>query len=185
MSTPLGPCGCGWCKRYGNQDGTPAGRPAIRNGSMFVDIAGRCTRCHYPLGTTAHLVREKLVGCIRFIGEKPYAFHTFKHTPVCDVCVSDRELNQSRYKTECLGCRRLVSFPQRMARHREWADCPQTCSNACYRKALRKQRRPKTRECITCKTTFKSTRADAQFCSSACRQWAYQLRAKAPATVQL
>ena len=35
--------------------------------------------------------REKLVGCIRYIHDKPYAFHTFKHTTVCDVCVSDRD----------------------------------------------------------------------------------------------
>jgi hypothetical protein len=181
----LGPCDCEWCKRYGNQDAAPTDRPVIRNGSMLIDIAGRCTRCHYPLDRTAHLVREKLVACVRYFGDKPIAFHSFKHVPVCDVCVLDRELNQARYKTGCLGCGRLVSFPRRMARGREWADCPQTCSNACYRKALRKQRRPKTHECITCKAKFKSSRADAQFCSSACRQWAYRLRAKAPLAEQV
>ena len=30
--------------------------------------------------------------------------------------------------------------------------------------------------CTVCKTDFISKRADAEFCSSACRQWAYRLR---------
>ena len=46
----------------------------------------------------------------------------------------------------------------------------------CYARWLRLKHRHKKRTCTVCKTAFTTTRIDASFCSSACRQWAYRRR---------
>ena len=126
------------------------------------------------------MVREKIL--YRLIDDFP--IYSEKKVPVCEICVTDQERERQHYKVTCKGCGRLLSFPlQRLGRvaslngggHRT----ARTCSNACFRRALRKRRRPKGHVCAVCREEFTSARKDAKFCSSACRQWAYRLRGMA------
>jgi hypothetical protein len=161
------PCPCGWCKRYGNPDVSTGIRPPIRNGSMLLEIAGRCTRCHYELGETAYMVRET------------------RYVPVCEVCVTGAERNYQRDWVTCAGCGRRLSVPRwRTSRLTSLMDgghpARTTCNNACLRRALRKKRRAKCRVCTVCRDEFTSARGDAKYCSGVCRQWAYRLPAGGP-----
>jgi hypothetical protein len=197
----LTPCPCEWCKRYGNPDASNGIRPSICNRhsgedvfggklhatATYLEMVGRCTRCHYQLGDEAYLVREQVQGTSYFhkddVNFEHPLFATVRSTlvPVCRMCTWDEELAHNRYWVNCAGCDRRLSVPRwktgRVAslmggghptRH--------TCNNACLRRALRKKRRVKDLTCTVCKEEFASARKDAKYCSGACRQWAYRLR---------
>ena len=177
----LPPCHCGWCKRYGNPDVSTGARPTICNGDIFLEIAGRCTRCHYGLGENAYMVRAEVVAQIRYFGNQGFIIHEVKNVPVCEVCVTDAELKRQRYSVACDGCGRNLSFPlRRLSRlaslNGGGHQTRRTCCNACFRRALRKRRRPKRLFCTCCGISFSAARADAKFCSSACRQSTYRYR---------
>jgi hypothetical protein len=182
MSKPLGPCGCGWCKRYGNSAASSNDRPAIRNGPYVLHIHGRCARCHDPLGDTAYMVREPVL--LRVIHSLP--FYDRRLVPVCPMCATFEELDRDNHRVDCRGCGRHLRVPvyktsrltslngsnQRWLHH---------CDDACYRVALRRDRRIKQPICVVCGVSFQTARKDAQFCSSACRQKAYRTRLAAEA----
>jgi hypothetical protein len=185
-STPIltTPCRCEWCKRYGKQDVLVNTRPLIRSEphSFFKAIPGRCTRCHYELDkSAAYMVCEKVVCSSGLV-------------PVCDSCVTDNELKYFDQKVTCGGCGRCLSVPAWRTSKKNMLSglgrqVRTTCNNACFRRALRQRRRPKSLFCKVCTLEFTSTRKDARYCSSACRQSAYRatlraLAATKPAVVQ-
>ena len=95
----------------------------------------------------------------------------------------------------CIGCARLVSHPKRAAwRGRYgrydydaqlWVMPEIFCSEHCRRIVFCTKRKAKhlsergdnERTCSVCKRMFKGRRADASYCSEACRQGAYRQRA--------
>ena len=188
-----GLCDCGWCQRarasYGNADVPTNRRPVIRNmpapdGTLVLEISGRCTRCHYPLGDRAFMVRERVLAqAITFLDGSGLAIHDHRKVPVCEVCITDQELdNPRKYKVDCHGCGCHLVYVGEVRGSYDWRSgnwrSPAACCNACYRTALRKQRRIKRRECANCGCDFRSPRVDARFCSGACRQDAYRKRGK-------
>jgi hypothetical protein len=121
------------------------------------------------------MVREMIVAQIRYFGNQGFIIHNVKNVPVCEVCVADAELKCQHYNVTCTGCGRNLLFPvQRLSRLASLNGGRRatsgTCCNACFRRALRKRRRPKSPLCTCCGISFSSTRTDAKFCSSACRQ---------------
>jgi hypothetical protein len=147
--TDPNPCSCEWCKRYGKQSASNNARPLICNsgefGDTFLVITGRCTRCHYALGDRAYMVRERIVGQIRYhpSSGQGYFLYDLRNVPVCDVCVTDKELDRVSHEQKCGGCGRRLSVlrqpvsrlaslngDQRLARAE--------CSDACFRRMLHK-----------------------------------------------
>jgi hypothetical protein len=92
-------------------------------------------------------------------------------SPVCVECVTPEELNQAWSKSACKGCNRIF-----WARQRGLSDLRCTCSDRCQQRALRMDKRVKRLSCLECGMEFKSTRGDARYCSSPCRQKAYRHR---------
>jgi hypothetical protein len=180
--TDPGPCTCEWCMRYGNPDVFVNTRPIIRHGAYVLEIPGRCTRCHYALGDHAYMVREKTwVDDVRYPDDSVIVVYNSRLVPVCDVCVTDDELDHVKQKVTCRGCGRCLSVPGwRTSRVNRLMGVGRAvraeCNNACFRRALRKKRRVKDLTCTVCKEEFTSARKDAKYCSGACRQWAYRLR---------
>lgn len=100
----------------------------------------------------------------------------FKHP---DCSSSYRLSGAERYNRACAGCAEPICTI--FGRGTRWL----TCSQRCYLRAYRKLRRAnggasaidwkgKTSSCEACKKAMKSKRADARFCSDACRQWCYR-----------
>src|SRR4051812_42130490 len=85
-------CTCGWCQelREDGQGNFP--RPVIRYGGLYLDVPGRCTRCHHPLGGTAFMMREKVfTGTIEWFNNA--IMTEIRQVPVCEACVTDDERN--------------------------------------------------------------------------------------------
>ena len=95
----------------------------------------------------------------------------------------------------CVGCSRLISHPKyapwRRLRHwayfgmRAPAQPRPFCSERCRRRVFDTERKAKRlaerdgdeRQCAACRGTVNKRRADARYCSTACRQGAYRQRA--------
>jgi hypothetical protein len=179
---PSTPCLCGWCERYGKQDVFTNARPLIRNDTLFLEIAGRCTRCHHALHDSAFMVRERVVAEIRYnAAGHGFMLHDYRRVPVCEACVTDDELERVSHKVTCKGCGLRLSIPRQRVNKLTSLNGGRRlvraeCSNACFRRVLRKRRRMKGCSC-TCGVIFmSSSRRDAKFCSSACREAAYRTR---------
>jgi hypothetical protein len=144
---------------------------------FFVKNAGHCTRCGDPFGgnATAYMVREKVAWS--FLGNddngNPTSALTQTETvAVCDACVTAAELANATEDATCKGC------GQRMKLNQYWRKS--ACSNRCEQRERRARRLAhRRRYCATCKMAFTPKRADARFCSNACRQRAYRTRPKA------
>jgi hypothetical protein len=173
--TDPGPCTCEWCMRYGNPDVSANERPYICNGPWYREVAGRCTRCHYLFDGPAYMVLDGAES----INGRALGWHV---SPVCTTCVTREERDAPHRNSDCPGCGRLLYFPLRRVSRRtslsggDQRPLATTCSNACFRRSLRKKRRIKNLTCTVCKEKFASVRKDAKYCSGACRQWAYRLR---------
>jgi hypothetical protein len=50
----------------------------------------------------------------------------------------------------------------------------ETCSSRCDQRWRRHRKRQKTSYCVQCNEEFATTRADAKYCSNACRQRAHR-----------
>lgn len=103
----------------------------------------------------------------------------------CFKCASETETSKlDRCQRACRGCGEPMLTVVN-ARKGRW----DVCSNRCYQRDYRKRRRGylsvvqwKTgpgRYCQCCKKPIRSKRRDAQFCSNACKQWAYRRRGRA------
>ena len=142
-----------------------------------------CTRCEQPFGgnrIVAHMVWDQAADgncygpddlddleATRFIVK-------FQMVPVCDACVTDEERVRLDADVVCAGCDR----PMRIERFHWSRRCRYICASRCEARARRRHRRAAmSARCEACKKTFTLKRADAKFCSNACRQQAYRRRA--------
>jgi hypothetical protein len=140
--------------------------------------ADHCTRCRKLFKASAvrfmvqeHVVCEVLKGMVVARGET---------VPVCKACVTIEEQTRSTRKAVC-ECRGVPMLMSEHRRNRFFAgNIHIACSKRCAQRERRKRRskyryRPQ-RTCPTCNVRFQPTRADAEYCSNACRQRAYRLR---------
>jgi hypothetical protein len=95
----------------------------------------------------------------------------------CWDCTCSLDSPEERPLRRCLVCRQPMLA--------SWSVV--TCSNGCAQHKRRQRRKGRRRgqedasRCAMCRTSFVPTRSDAQFCSNACRQWAYRQRQRASA----
>jgi hypothetical protein len=100
---------------------------------------------------------------------------TWRLVPFCENCVSEWHPSwlENREKPEpCSGgCGVLISHWY------HWSEI-RTCSRRCSKRLEKERRRVKRedRRCEVCNETFTPKRADARYCSNACRQDAYRKR---------
>jgi hypothetical protein len=100
----------------------------------------------------------------------------WSHHLYCESCV--RGWHPSWWETRgtaapCVTCGQMIAG----SRGREQ---PRTCSRECgYHRPRRRAVRHEPRACDVCGETFTPRRADARYCSPACRQRAYRKRRKA------
>jgi hypothetical protein len=141
----------------------------IRNDmTIYIKNAGHCTRCGDRFGdnATAYMVREKVAWTVR--GD--IAFTQREIVAVCDACVTLDEQERCTEHVTCKGCgqRMMSQFP----------GARPICSNRCAQRELRSRRRAAAplAFCKTCGTSFRRSRVDVKYCSSACRQAAYRQR---------
>jgi endogenous inhibitor of DNA gyrase (YacG/DUF329 family) len=95
--------------------------------------------------------------------------------PVCEEC--QPTWRSVRTSGQCEGCGRLVHNTEGFGRRRVY------CSKQCEllrQHAIARQRRAEargaSRACAECSEHFEPSRADAQFCSTRCKQKAYRKR---------
>jgi hypothetical protein len=91
-------------------------------------------------------------------------------TPLCGQCATFEEAAYASATGECPGCGIAMSYSPRDAMSTKWF----ACSERCYQRAWRRLRRIKTCTCDVCQSVFHSPRADARYCSNACRQRQYR-----------
>jgi hypothetical protein len=140
--------------------------------------AGHCMRCGDPFGgnATAHIVPVNII--VRLLYES-FPIYGCELSSVCDACVSPAEAALLDRDAMCPGCGQRM----RVGLGFKYGRRPQSrwvCSNRCRQRLLR-ARKARRRQwqgavCTGCGLSFNPKRADAKFCSSACRQNAYRLR---------
>ncbi len=140
---------------------------------------GHCTRCETPFAgnsPVAFMVWERIAWAT-YLGDWNVALTQRECVPVCAACLTDDEQAKERRDATCGGC----GLPMRFGTfedHRRTVSCSARCDQRVARK--RKQARRLSRQCPQCSTPFRPARADARFCSAACKQAAYRQRALAP-----
>ncbi len=122
---------------------------------------GWCARCGKDLGPAEQVVVMQI---------EPWGM-----APRCVDCAGSCEHWQSPdRKGDCGGCGRLVVLRNPWAWHRTHIYCCARCRDLVYRKLRQPTRKPVT--CAGCGVEWTPSRADARFCSSACRQRDYRVR---------
>jgi len=99
--------------------------------------------------------------------------------PLCAECRS--EDSSGWLFGACETCGRLVHYADGPGMRRRWAFCCYDCQSkhqSTYQAAIARQRRAEargpSRPCAGCGEHFEPTRADAKFCSGACKQRAHR-----------
>lgn len=128
-----------------------------------------CALCGADLPPGCGVVRKRV-----FLGYGIGGGYRWTVAPVCATCAQWWSWEDDGSIPPCTTCRRPVVDLARTAR-RHWRP---TCCAACARAAINAERRERRgeRACSTCGTGFTPSRADAAYCSSACRQRAYRGR---------
>jgi len=149
-------------------------------------ISGACQRCdtEFAGGQVVTIVLEDIA--FGLLTEGRCIGVTEEWVAVCDACATPAEAAEAEYRRDCRGCGQPMLTPH----YDDGADSGRlrlkVCSNRClqrWRRVLRARRRPHA-TCPVCKFSFRPSRADARYCSNACRQWAYRLRASGGDTVE-
>lgn len=123
--------------------------------------AGWCARCGKDLAPGEKVVVQQA---------EPWGM-----APRCVDCAGSHERWQSPdRKGDCGGCGRPVVLRNPWAWHRKHIYCCTRCADVIFRKL--RQRNPKPVACDGCDAKFTPSRADARFCSNACRQRDYRTR---------
>ena len=147
-------------------DATARRRHAIRNAEKTAEC---CAKCQRPLKPEEPIWRAKHP--IRY-----YPYHQEWIAPVCSDCRSE----QDNYwdPVPCEGCGRPVHDRMTFQPRRLSCFCCERCTPAARAARARERRRlaRSDRSCEWCGETFEPKRADAKFCSGACRQAAYRHR---------
>jgi hypothetical protein len=142
-------------------------RVRIRNARRDASV---CAGCERVIGPEDEVYRQRF-----YMGRCLIGYST-RLAPVCSSCCVDKDLYTKG--RACVGCGRLVHNLRDLIyrKHR-------FCSESCQAKAVaavardrRRQKRGLTRCCDQCGESYEPSRADALFCSGACRQKAYRTR---------
>jgi hypothetical protein len=139
-----------------------------------------CSLCHTDFNDGDVVYRERAIG-------EPYPWGGMRWSlkSICDACVGKRHPSwreaRSKPKPCAGGCGMLVShwYRERWSGVRDkFVDAITTCSLRCSEKAQAERRRVDhdVRNCAVCEELFVPKRADARYCSNACRQDAYRKR---------
>jgi hypothetical protein len=157
----------------------------------YIRTSGRCIRCRkpFPPDASAIIAREKIAGGF-LAGDDGEARDTvyclysdYEWVAVCENCATPKEAAAAKFQRNCEGCGLPMLTPRYPMKIQRWlhnhphirsAVCSVRCEQR-YRRKLKRQERAKA-ICSCCRSEFVPTRSDAQFCSNACRQWAYRLR---------
>jgi hypothetical protein len=137
---------------------TDAIHSAQENGS-------HCAQCERVLRRDEPVWRTRLS-----LGWAMFACHSVI-APLCQNCKSDWRDYESA--ASCEGCGRLVHNEVDDI-YRRWTFCCEKCAHQIRREKRRRQQ--PTRSCQACGEIFEPVRADAKFCSVACKQRAYRRR---------
>jgi hypothetical protein len=123
-----------------------------------------------------------------FIAKQPYkpGHSIWRRFPLCESCAK-QQLPANGWHSfyppkPCGYCERKIAVSCGASARRRPDFCCDLCASrevSRVSKDIRKRMRKK--RCQQCEKDFEGTRADARFCSSACRQQAYRVRAE-PAT---
>jgi hypothetical protein len=128
---------------------------------------GMCGKCHRRLADDEPVWRDR-------VGHRAFG-RRYPTLPLCTECKSKWT---EFYKAEpCEGCGRPVH--DRVTKRKTWRTfCCRKCKSRAVSAAMHRKRVEErgTRECIECAEVFEPTRADAKFCSVACRQKNYRRR---------
>jgi hypothetical protein len=144
--------------------------------------AGRCHYCAVPFESDETVVIVR--GSER---NHPFLIVPLEWVSVCVACAEPDELKAACYQTVCEGCGQpmltpnwVPSFSSIFSASRPGS---RVCSARCAQRYRRRQRESRDEvRCSVCNIGFRPRRADARFCSGACRQWAYRLRNHLTAT---
>jgi predicted nucleic acid-binding Zn ribbon protein len=150
----------------------------IRNA---VNKGGSCAGCGRELGNDEAVGRARI-----FFGRGFFGRWRNVVAPFCGQCLEQhlqRAYGRGVCATgKCEGCGRTVHETER-----RWHARHHFCSDACRRKhesqrsaAIARQRRAEargpSRQCVVCNEAFEPARADARYCSPACKQKAHRDR---------
>ena len=137
-----------------------------------------CHDCRVPLKTEVYVARRMVISAI--LRDCNAGITYFDKVPLCWDCATpdvgdegwdERTKTHWGWKT-CPGCDRRMFVE---------IDYIKFCSVRCEQRCRRKTRRNlKIAFCKVCNLGIKARRKDVQFCSNACRQWAYRRRNFAP-----
>ena len=133
--------------------------------------AEHCAKCQRPLKPGDPVWRASLSLGRNILGGWQTCI-----APVCGDCRSDWDRYRSALR--CEGCRRPVHDLE--WRPRASCFCSERCAAVARAARARHERRlaRSSRSCERCGQTFEPKRADAKFCSVACKQAAYRRRAE-------
>jgi hypothetical protein len=148
-------------KATGKPPPTDAEREAFVRMRGLTVTAERCYECDAELTKTVCRVRIRGNWIV----------------PVCPACArkADHPYGYGWHSDSgrCEGCGRKVIEPSRWT----WGGRRiVACSERCRERARRLRPQPAARKCDSCGKSFKPSRVDARYCSSACRQKAYRRR---------
>jgi endogenous inhibitor of DNA gyrase (YacG/DUF329 family) len=116
--------------------------------------ASTCARCGEAIGATVYICRTGLGNLL---------------APTCAGCAPSSLLS---YPADaCEACGRPVVRYRPLGYH---VYCSQRCQRRAYRQAHKPE--PEPTDCVACGERVDVRRADARYCSNACRQKAYRTR---------
>jgi hypothetical protein len=133
--------------------------------------SGRCIRCRvaFAPGQVVTVVRERIAYGISYgLGADMCLGHSVEWVTVCESCATAVEQANACHECRCAGCSQPMLTPS--MGH-------EVCSSRCARRYMRRLKSERKKAyCETCNQLFVPKRTDANYCSSACRQWAYRRR---------
>jgi hypothetical protein len=140
-------------------------------GVAYPRTSGRCLRCRAPFMPEQVVVmaHEHLIAEV--IGNA--CVYTTEWVTICPACATVAEQRAATHECQCRGCAQPMLSPASLKAHQL------VCSNRCAQRVRRRQRQARRAmiHCGACGSAFRPTRSDARFCSRACKQKAYRLRA--------
>jgi hypothetical protein len=144
-------------------------REANRRQSRLQEVPDECYRCEKPLGPGGEVWRVRIYVGRGFFGD---SFLILPHCPECGAKAAGSWRARRAKPWPCEACGRPVVDTGYLPPDHT------ACGSPCREEARKVRRRAQHDEqaCATCGKPFTPTRADAAYCSSACRQRAYRER---------
>ena len=133
--------------------------------------ASVCASCERAIGADEPVYRQ------RFSMGRCLTGYSTRLAPICSSCCVHKHLYGTTGRA-CVGCGRPVHNLHDLIyrRHRFCSEVCQSKAVAAVARDRRRQKRGLTRCCDQCGESYEPNRADALFCSGACRQKAYRQR---------